>query len=153
MIINYDSPPSDICDRSWFWLSCLGPLVSLLPKPLNYVAFQSFDFERNWLFQNRVVHNKFDIFVFIFKRQIKVITKLPNSEQPHKGKVKTHNHINRQNQSTTGKLWKPQWPWLGTGISNEVMSKPRLLNPYLYTFSILLYENPSFIIVSAERFN
>jgi hypothetical protein len=28
------------------------------------------------------------------------------------------------------------------------MSKPRLLNPYLYTFS--LYENPSFIIVSAE---
>ena len=31
---------------------------------------------------------------------------------------------------------------------NDVMSKPRLLNPYLYTFS--LYENPSFIIVSAE---
>ena len=35
---------------------------------------------------------------------IKVITKLPNSEQPYKGKVKTHNYINRQNQSTTGKL-------------------------------------------------
>jgi hypothetical protein len=30
------------------------------------------------------------------------------------------------------------------------MSKPPLLNPYLYTFSIILYENPSFIIVSAE---
>jgi hypothetical protein len=33
---------------------------------------------------------------------------------------------------------------------NDVMSKPRLLSPYLYTFSYLLYENPSFIIVSAE---
>jgi hypothetical protein len=34
----------------------------------------------------------------------KVITKLPNSEQSSKGKVKTHRYINRQNQSTTGKL-------------------------------------------------
>jgi hypothetical protein len=30
--------------------------------------------------------------------------KLPNSEQSNKGKVKTHKYINRQNQSTTGKL-------------------------------------------------
>ena len=36
--------------------------------------------------------------------RIKVITKLPNSEQSYKGKVKTHNYINRQNQSTAGKL-------------------------------------------------
>jgi hypothetical protein len=35
---------------------------------------------------------------------IKVITKLPNSEQSYKGKVKTHKYINRQNQPTTGKL-------------------------------------------------
>ena len=35
--------------------------------------------------------------------QIKVITKLPNSEQYYKGKVKTHKYIDRQNQSTTGK--------------------------------------------------
>ena len=35
---------------------------------------------------------------------IRVITKLPNSEQSYKGKVKTHNYINRQNQTTTGKL-------------------------------------------------
>ena len=33
-----------------------------------------------------------------------LVTKLPNSEQSYKGKVKTHNYINRQNQSTTGKL-------------------------------------------------
>ena len=38
------------------------------------------------------------------RKAIKVITKLPNSEQSYKGKVKTHNYINRQNQSTTGKL-------------------------------------------------
>ena len=45
--------------------------------------------------------------MFVFKKydgQIKVITKLPNSEQSYKGKVQTHNYINRQNQSTTGKL-------------------------------------------------
>jgi hypothetical protein len=37
---------------------------------------------------------------------IRVITKLPNSEQSYKGKVKTHKYINRKNQSTTliGKL-------------------------------------------------
>ena len=40
-------------------------------------------------------------------RLIRVITKLPNSEQSDKGKVNTHNYINRQNQSTIGKLWKP----------------------------------------------
>ena len=31
---------------------------------------------------------------------IKVITKLPNSEQSYIGKVTTHNYINRQNQET-----------------------------------------------------
>jgi hypothetical protein len=39
-----------------------------------------------------------------YQSQIRVITKLPNSEQSYKGKVKTHKYINRQNQSTTGKL-------------------------------------------------
>jgi hypothetical protein len=38
---------------------------------------------------------------------IQWFTKLPNFEQSYKGKVKTHKCINRQNQSTTGKLWKP----------------------------------------------
>jgi hypothetical protein len=41
---------------------------------------------------------------------IRVITKLPNTEQSSKGKGKTHKSINRYNQSTTGKLGKPQWP-------------------------------------------
>ena len=34
----------------------------------------------------------------------RVITKLPNSEQSYKWKVKTHKYINRKNQSTTEKL-------------------------------------------------
>jgi hypothetical protein len=42
--------------------------------------------------------------------KIRVITKLPNSEQSYKGKVKTHKFINRQNQSTTGKLRKRNDP-------------------------------------------
>ena len=42
--------------------------------------------------------------------QIRVITKLPNSEQSYQGKVKTHKYINRQNQSTTRKLWKRNDP-------------------------------------------
>ena len=45
-----------------------------------------------------------DNFIHFHVGLIKVITKLPNSEQSYKGKVKTHNYINRQNQSTTGKL-------------------------------------------------
>jgi hypothetical protein len=58
---------------------------------------------------------KFDIYstnnmvlqtLFTSNQKIRVITKLPNSEQSYKGKVKTHKYINRQNQSTTGKLWK-----------------------------------------------
>ena len=53
--------------------------------------------------------------------QIRVITKLPNTEQSYKGKDKTHKSINRQYQSTTGKLGKPQWPWLGTDISKEMV--------------------------------
>ena len=45
-------------------------------------------------------------FHFLNKKSLKirVITKLPNSEQSYKGKVKTHKFINRQKQSTTGKL-------------------------------------------------
>ena len=48
-----------------------------------------------------------EIFLRDLKNQnfnlIRVITKLPNSEQSSKEKVKTHKYINRQNQSTTGK--------------------------------------------------
>jgi hypothetical protein len=39
--------------------------------------------------------------VLNFPLYIRVITKLPNSEQFYKGKVKTHNYINRQNLAVT----------------------------------------------------
>ena len=29
--------------------------------------------------------------------------------------------LQRESQSTTGKLWKPLWPWLCTGISKEMV--------------------------------
>ena len=51
---------------------------------------------------------------------IRVITKLPNTEQSSKGKGKTHKSTNRQNQSTTGKLGKPQWILKKKIISNVV---------------------------------
>ena len=52
---------------------------------------------------------------------IRVIPKLPNTEQSSKGKGKTNKSTNRKNQSTTEKLGKLQWPWLGTGISKEMV--------------------------------
>jgi len=41
-------------------------------KALNYLAFQSFDFERTWwrLFQKRVVRTKYDIYVFILDNTV-----------------------------------------------------------------------------------
>ena len=63
---------------------------------------------KNDIVGNKTLHcgKLMDMFKKFYKEhgQIKVITKLPNSEQSYKGKVKTHNYINRQNQSTTGKL-------------------------------------------------
>jgi hypothetical protein len=55
-----------------------------------------------WLFREQIFRFKCLLRCEIWF--IKVITKLPNSEQSYKGKVQTHNYINRQNQSTTGKL-------------------------------------------------
>ena len=59
-----------------------------------------------FIFQ-RTVHPRFLYFRELFTpglQWIREITKLPNSEQSYKGKVKTHNYINRQYQSTIGKL-------------------------------------------------
>ena len=43
-------------------------LCLLAPQNLNYLVFQSFDYERTWwrLFQKHVVRTKFDIYFFIF---------------------------------------------------------------------------------------
>ena len=62
------------------------------------------------IFTNSIRWNQYWLYIvirediFYEKQEIRVITKLPNSEQSNKGKVKTHKYINRENRSTTGKL-------------------------------------------------
>jgi hypothetical protein len=51
------------------------------------------------MYKDKEVKNVKDIFVVNVRRK-----NIFDSEQSYKGKVKTHNYINRQNQSTTGKL-------------------------------------------------
>ena len=50
-----------------------------------------------------VLNTIFNIITVLASLHIRLITKLPNTEQSSKGKLKTHKSINRQNQSTTGK--------------------------------------------------
>ena len=38
-----------------------------------------------------------------YKQQIRLITKLPNSEQSYKGKVKTHKYIYKQTKSVNNR--------------------------------------------------
>jgi hypothetical protein len=45
-------------------------------------------------------------------------------------------HINRQNQSTTGKLWNTQWPCLSTGISKEMVGWIRFWSARPHTLRI-----------------
>jgi hypothetical protein len=82
--------------------------VSILRKYLEGFSPSSFHFSF-FIWYNGLLYllvSEFWLFLFL-NCSIRLITKLPNSEQSYKGKVKTHNYINRQNQSTTGKLWKP----------------------------------------------
>ena len=53
----------------------------------------------------------------ITRYQIRVITKLQNTERSSKEKVKTHISTNKQNQSTTGKLGKRNGPDRRTDIT------------------------------------
>jgi hypothetical protein len=53
---------------------------------------------------------------------IRVITKLPNSEQSSKGKVKTHKYIYRQNQSTTGNIFYCNTIYIEKSMRNIIIS-------------------------------
>jgi hypothetical protein len=67
---------------------------------------ERYDFENcTW-----IIHETEVVICLILFLLIRVITKLPNSEQFYKGKVKAHKYINKQIQSTTGKLWKRNDP-------------------------------------------
>ena len=49
----------------------LRPFGFIAPKPLNYLVFESFDFERTWweLFRKHVVRTKFAIYIFIMSNE------------------------------------------------------------------------------------
>ena len=78
---------------SWFY--AYVEHIEIKTKTVNIIHFPYLDLSQNVKIRD---------VPYSLKSPIKVITKLPNSEQSYKGKVKTHNYINRQNQSTTGKL-------------------------------------------------
>jgi hypothetical protein len=82
---------------------------------------------------------------------IKVITKLPNSEQSYKGKVKTHNYINRQNQSTNQfKLYKKtfetaQWKSCAAFLQIFVMKSGARTIKHIYFVSLNIYLHSSIL--------
>jgi hypothetical protein len=112
--------------NTMFWLDTLKVIIKaysecLLPYCQNTIlltiecesmCFETCNYQRLHLHYrlNQDYENSNCVSIYIFlchNSSLRVITKLPNSEQFYKGKVKTHKYINRQNQSTTGKLWKP----------------------------------------------
>ena len=64
-------------------LICLCPFGIPASKTLNYLVFQSFDFEVTWwrLLQKHVVRNKLDIYVFIILIKSKPIIICENNDQ------------------------------------------------------------------------
>ena len=65
-----------ICDRSWFWLSYLGPLGFFLLSKLYIIWLSNLSIlSVTWwkLFQKRVVRTKFDIFVFIVDHSLSFV--------------------------------------------------------------------------------
>jgi hypothetical protein len=79
-----------------FYLFCSSIVI-------NTVIVTAGNFEPYFLFSIVVRLISGNFFSLCPLWEIRVITKLPNSEQSYKGKVKTHKYINRQNQSTTRK--------------------------------------------------
>jgi hypothetical protein len=79
------STPTSLCS---FSLNCV---LSGEPANTNFIVFGL-----TWLDHSLTLTLKITS-VQTQVCMIKVITKLPNSEQSYKGKVQTHNYINRQN--------------------------------------------------------
>ena len=101
-----------------------GQVFCFMVNLIKWVIEITFNWNLAWWYHRSLDKIPFVNYSFIFYiicLSIRVITKLPNTEQSSKGKGKTHKSINRQNQSTTGKLGKPQWRWLGTGIFKEMV--------------------------------
>ena len=88
------------CAFRWLWRIFVLYLVYLmLPVSVDCPFLSPLRFSLKFMYHNYMTN--------AYSWWIRVITKLSNSEQSYKGKVKTHKYIDRQNQSTTGKMWKP----------------------------------------------
>jgi hypothetical protein len=108
--------PQNLIERI-FWTSNINIKTDQLTVTLtsshyyNKIVFYHFCFAchktRLFNFYPGYEMSKISTFFYHNNQSIRAITKLPNSEQSSKGKVKTHRYINRQNQSTIGKLGKP----------------------------------------------
>jgi hypothetical protein len=90
-----DLPPFPVLDPI-----CFHSKMVTVTKNIKYRNLQCIFFHLQSLLLSMCLQSMVDELI----SQIRVITKLPNSEQSYKGKVKTHKYINRQSQSTTGKL-------------------------------------------------
>jgi hypothetical protein len=71
----------------------------------SYISYINTHLEKKCWFENCIFNYFFleiyrDETDYFHAYEIRVITKLPNSEQSYKGKVKTHKYINRQNRKT-----------------------------------------------------
>ena len=96
------------------WLSCIGPLVLLLPKHeiiwlsnLSIMSVPDEGFSRN-------MRTKFDIYVFYLNKGNNKITEHRAIFQ----RERQNSQVNKQTKSVNNrKTGKTQWPWLDRGIS------------------------------------
>jgi predicted membrane protein len=99
---HYSTYFSSVFFISFHYSICLSPILSIsyhYSTCLSSIFPYHFTFQLTlWKIRKKSRLNSEKVW------KIRVITKLPNSEQSYKGKVKTHNYLNRQNQSTTEKL-------------------------------------------------
>ena len=72
---------------------------------------------------------------FYLHFQIRVITKLPNSEQFYNGKVKTHKYINRQNLSTISKIHSI------AKAKSQILAITHKINPEWLVHHFIVFDN------------
>ena len=95
----------ELCACHWvdsYYINCLNICLTKLIQMIKARNIPHYIIESRNLLNSKMTENMST--KLLTSKQIRIITKLQNSEQSYKGKVKTHKYINRQNQSTTGKL-------------------------------------------------
>jgi hypothetical protein len=128
-IANQLRDVNTICRRSWYIAAHVWKIydfkIEVVPLIINFstelTTVVKMHFHIVKMYKDKEVKNVKNFFVNVWRKSIfdiyvtkygtALTTILPilflYLNTSYKGKVKTHNYINRQNQSTTGKLWKP----------------------------------------------